>query len=591
MCKFIPNEMTKRGLAVDEMVVMLDSDVEFDSESECDPVDAVSTFLDINIKAEPSNTSAILTKVNAGPSGASTSTNATNHGINMTQIIPDSWKSGPFVPIVYDFDDSAPEINPSINLTENSSILDFFLHFMNYELIFNITNYTNTYCRHLKQTQKFPEKSRIHKWQDTTPDEMYIFYAVSMLMTRNSHLTVEEHWSTDPLMKSPAFGQTMSRDRYEIILKMLHYCDVEKPVYGDRLFKIRVLVDHCRYIFRNMMMPNKSLRIDENIAFFKGRLLFKQYVPSKHHKFGIKMFVLCDVSTGYILDFIIYCGDGTEKMNDSQFGISGAVVSTLLKDYFAKRHTLWRDNWYSSPDLFEYIYTHCTEESRTVKSDPENMPKFKKTKTADTESLNKGPLLAIKWHDRREVHMLTTLHIDVIIPTDKTNKTTNGPANKPQANVVEYNKNMGSVDKSDMMLSSLSCMRKSKKWYKKVGLHIIDLFLLNAYYSYLFVTKNKIGLAEFQLCVIRQLVDKFSLEKTVRTSKNPSKLVTIKEEILKHMPKAIPLEENSKRPIYRRCKMCYESQKRKSTRIICVTCEVALCDDPCFFEYHKKKKY
>ena len=142
-----------------------------------------------------------------------------------------------------------------------------------------------------------------------------------------------------------------------------------------------------------------------------------------------------------------------------------------------------------------------------------------------------------------------------------------------------------------MMLSSLSCMRKSKKWYKKLGLHIIDLFLLNAYYLYLFMTKKKIALADFQLCVIRQLLNRFSSEKTVRTSKNSPRLLSIKEEILKHMPKAIPLEKNSKRPIYRRCKRCYELRRRKSTKIICVTCEVALCDDPCFFEYHKNKKY
>lgn len=51
------------------------------------------------------------------------------------------------------------------------------------------------------------------------------------------------------------------------------------------------------------------------------------------------MFVLCDVETGYILDFIIYCGDGTEITDPGQLGISGAVIITLLKDYFGKGHT------------------------------------------------------------------------------------------------------------------------------------------------------------------------------------------------------------------------------------------------------------
>ena len=41
---------------------------------------------------------------------------------------------------------------------------------------------------------------------------------------------------------------------------------------------------------------------------YKGRLTFKQYIPSKRSRFGIKLFVLCDCKTGTILDFIVYTG-------------------------------------------------------------------------------------------------------------------------------------------------------------------------------------------------------------------------------------------------------------------------------------------
>ncbi|XP_077297457.1 uncharacterized protein LOC143919139 [Arctopsyche grandis] len=81
-------------------------------------------------------------------------------------------------------------------------------------------------------------------------------------------------------------------------------------------------------------------------------------------------------------------------------------------------------------------------------------------------------------------------------------------------------------------------------------------------------------------------IDKFSDEKTMATtSENP--ITSLKGEILQHMPRGIPLAKNTQRTVYRRCKMCYKSERRKSTKIMCVTCEVALCEDPCFYEYHK----
>lgn len=47
--------------------------------------------------------------------------------------------------------------------------------------------------------------------------------------------------------------------------------------------------------------------------------------------------------------------------------------------------------------------------------------------------------------------------------------------------VVDYNINMRLVDKSDMQISSINCLRKCCKWYMKA-------FLLNAFIMYKQVT-------------------------------------------------------------------------------------------------------
>lgn len=51
--------------------------------------------------------------------------------------------------------------------------------------------------------------------------------------------------------------------------------------------------------FKKCVYPFQKVVIDESLILFKGRLAFKQYIPSKHHCFGMKVFVLCDCETGY----------------------------------------------------------------------------------------------------------------------------------------------------------------------------------------------------------------------------------------------------------------------------------------------------
>jgi len=75
----------------------------------------------------------------------------------------------------------------------------------------------------------------------------------------------------------------------------------------DRLWKIRDLFEILNDTFSKFYDPSKNLAIDEVIVPFKGRVIFKQYIPKKRKRFGIKMFKLCD-SNGYTYDMKVYLG-------------------------------------------------------------------------------------------------------------------------------------------------------------------------------------------------------------------------------------------------------------------------------------------
>lgn len=74
---------------------------------------------------------------------------------------------------------------------------------------------------------------------------------------------------------------------------------------------------------------------------WKGRLQFKQFIPSKRHCFGIKLFVLYDCESGFVLDYLIYTGDNMHINFNETLKQSGSVISALIEPYVNKGHYLF----------------------------------------------------------------------------------------------------------------------------------------------------------------------------------------------------------------------------------------------------------
>jgi hypothetical protein len=328
------------------------------------------------------------------------------------------WQRGNFVPQVHDFDNQNSGI--STNFDENCTVFDIFKLFFSFQIMQHLAEQTNRYYKFLCQKLPPTPHSRLQSWVETTAEELYIFLGLAMLMARVKKLSLAEYWTKDPLISTPQFSKYMSSDRYILLLRLLHFNDNDTQTQGDRLHKLKPIVDHLRNTFKSIFTPFQNLCIDESLVLFKGRLLFKQYIPSKRHRFGIKVFVLCDCETGYILDFILYMGATTDIVEDRELGISGAVLQTLMTTYVNKGHNLWIDNWYLSPLLFNWIHTNGVNVCGTVRKNRREMPKMtEKLKKGQVECRHTGNMLALRWMDRREVCMLTTLHTGTMRQTER----------------------------------------------------------------------------------------------------------------------------------------------------------------------------
>lgn len=103
--------------------------------------------------------------------------------------------------------------------------------------------------------------------------------------------------------------------------------------------------------FQNSYKPGPRVVIDETMIPFRGRIFFRQYIPSKRHKYGLKIFRLC-YTNGYTWNFEIYCGKNDTYQH---LGKTDSVTVRLMFPLLDMRMTLYTDNFYMSLPLAEYL--------------------------------------------------------------------------------------------------------------------------------------------------------------------------------------------------------------------------------------------
>ena len=77
---------------------------------------------------------------------------------------------------------------------------------------------------------------------------------------------------------------------------------------ADKLWEVRWYLDYLKDRFQELYEVNGFVSVDESMVKFKGRLSFRQYLPLKPTKWGIKVWVMAESSTGYVSNFQVYTG-------------------------------------------------------------------------------------------------------------------------------------------------------------------------------------------------------------------------------------------------------------------------------------------
>ncbi|XP_025759050.1 piggyBac transposable element-derived protein 4-like [Oreochromis niloticus] len=67
-----------------------------------------------------------------------------------------------------------------------------------------------------------------------------------------------------------------------------------------------------------LFSPDRDICIDEQLVPYRGRCNFKQYIPSKPAKYGLKIWAVCDVKTSYAWRLQVYTGKAGDRAEVNQ---------------------------------------------------------------------------------------------------------------------------------------------------------------------------------------------------------------------------------------------------------------------------------
>ena len=113
--------------------------------------------------------------------------------------------------------------------------------------------------------------------------------------------------------------------------------------------------------------------MDEVIVNFKGRVIFRQYIPKKIKCFSFKIYKLCDEAR-------YTCAKRTNLGKDSHSATDNMTATHATVRHLTRRadglgHKIFMDNFFPSPRLFDDLDGHKINSCGTVRPNRKDMPR------------------------------------------------------------------------------------------------------------------------------------------------------------------------------------------------------------------------
>ncbi|XP_028437763.1 piggyBac transposable element-derived protein 4-like [Perca flavescens] len=269
--------------------------------------------------------------------------------------------------------------------------------------------------------------------------------------------------------------------RFHECSRMLRFDDRETRaarLASDKLAAIRDVWDEWARRLPLLYDPGPDVTVDEQLVAFRGRCSFRQYMPSKPARYGLKVWAACDAESSYVWKMQIYTGKSSSASEKEKN--QGARVVMDLTEGLSGPCNITCDNFFTSYELARRLLDErgLTVVGTVRKNKPE-LPRAlldAKGRAVFSSKFAFTPAAAlVSYVPKRNgnVLLLSTLHAG---PPRL------GPGRRAKPDVIlHYNATKGGVDNLDKLVGTYSCRRKTGRWPLAVFHNVLNVSAYNAF--------------------------------------------------------------------------------------------------------------
>ena len=255
----------------------------------------------------------------------------------------------------------------------------------------------------------------------TNGDEMRAFLGVLLVSGYASVPRRRLFWSHDADVHNNAISAAMSRNRFDEMMKYLHFADNSTLDADDKFAKVRLLISllNEKFLLFFNFLKTQNLSIDESMVPYFGRHGAKQFIRGKPIRFGFKVWVLA-TPLGYVVQFDPYQGARGRQTEYPGLGMGGSVVLDLVSELQEENESSFHltfDNLFTSLPLIDCLTKKnigCTGTLRSNRT--ANCPIMpvcdmkKKTRgTFDYATDMKSGITVVCWNDNNVVNAASNM--------------------------------------------------------------------------------------------------------------------------------------------------------------------------------------
>ena len=250
--------------------------------------------------------------------------------------------------------------------------LESFEHFLSEGILRTILMHTNRKVREIRRSISRPHIAKIF-----SVDELKAGLAIILRAGCDTDNFTELGNLWVPADSKPFYRAVtgMSLCRMQFFLRCIRFDNWRTREERKTLNKFAAVSEIWEIFLKNIRrvyIPNENITVDEQLVGYRGRILSRTYMLSKHRKYGLKIFWACESSTRYALNAMAYSGREGDRVLRN---LGQDVVMKLVEPYFETGRDECTDNFFTIYNLAKLLLEKKLTLLGTVRRQRHDVPR------------------------------------------------------------------------------------------------------------------------------------------------------------------------------------------------------------------------